>query len=62
MKKYNKITKNNILSLFKSINVINSLYICKQLGCSKYLVRNLIEELKDDGKIEVTQYGYKLKQ
>ena len=61
MKKYNKINKEQILILFQTKKVINRKDITTKYNCSVYHVRELIDDLKDDGKIVNTSYGYKLK-
>lgn len=58
MKKYNKITKEQIISLFKNKPKLNRTYIAKELGCSIYSVRQTIEDLKDQKIIKLTNYGY----
>ena len=60
MKKYNKINKEQILILFQTKKVINRKDITTKYNCSVYHVRELIDDLKDDGKIVNTSYGYKL--
>ena len=60
MKKYSKITKQQILELFKTKQVINRKDITTKYNCSVYAVRVLIEGLQDDKKIKLTNYGYKL--
>jgi len=58
-KKYNKINKESVLNLFsREKQVINRNYIAKQLNCSVYSVRIALEELKDDNKIKLSNYGY----
>lgn len=59
MKKYSKITKEQILDLFKFKQVINRKDITTKYGCSVYAVRILIEGLQDDKKIKLTNYGYR---
>lgn len=59
MKKYSKITKQQILELFKFKQVISRKDITTKYGCSVYTVRILIEGLQDDKKIKLTNYGYK---
>ncbi len=61
MKKYNKINKEQIITLFKTKEVVNRKDITTKYGCSIYLTRRLIEDLQDDNKIKLTNYGYKLK-
>ena len=61
MKKYNKINKEQILILFQTKKTINRKDITTKYNCSVYHVRELIDILKDDGKIVNTSYGYKLK-
>lgn len=58
-KKYNKITKSEILSLFAEKEIINRKYICDKYNCSVYSTRIIIEELKDDKLIKLTNHGYK---
>lgn len=60
MKKYNKITKEQILSLFRTRQVINRKDITTKYSCSVYAVRKEIDDLIDDKKIKLTNYGYKL--
>ena len=60
MKKYNKINKEQILILFQTKKTINRKDITDKYNCSVYHVRELIDILKDDGKIVNTNYGYKL--
>ena len=60
MKKYKKINKEQILTLFKTKKTINRKDITTKYNCSVYHVRELIDILKDDGKIVNTSYGYKL--
>jgi ribosomal protein S25 len=57
--KYNKITKEQILHLFEEKDIITKQDVCDTYGCSIYLTRQLLEELKDDGTIQTTKYGYK---
>jgi len=59
MKKYNKITKQQVLDLYKERTVVNREAITKKYGCSVYAVRRVIEDLLDDNKIKLTNYGYK---
>jgi len=61
MKKYNKINKEQILTLFNTKETINRKDITDKYGCSVYSVRREIEDLVDDGKIRLTNYGYRLK-
>jgi len=59
-KKYNKINKEAVLSLFlREKEVINRNYIAKQLNCSVYSVRIVLEELKDDNRIKLSNHGYR---
>lgn len=60
MNKYNKITKEQILELFKTKKVINRRDITTKYGCSVYAVRKEIDDLIDDKKIKITNYGYKI--
>lgn len=57
--KYNRITKEQILYLFENADIITKQNVCDAYGCSIYLTRLLLEELKDDGTIQTTKYGYK---
>ncbi len=59
MKKFNKINKEQILDLFNNKRVINRKDITDKYNCSVYHTRELIEDLKDDGVIVNTSYGYK---
>ena len=59
-KKYNKITKEQVLELFKEKQVISTEYICKKYNCSGYLVTQLMEDLRDDNLIRHTNHGYKM--
>ena len=61
MKKYNKINKEQILELFKTKKTINRKDITDKYNCSVYSVRREIDDLIDDEKIKLTNYGYKLK-
>lgn len=61
MKKYNKINKEQILTLFKTKQTINRKDITDKYNCSVYSVRREIDDLIDDEKIKLTNYGYKLK-
>lgn len=61
MKKYNKINKEQILELFKTKKTINRKDITTKYNCSVYSVRREIDDLIDDEKIKLTNYGYKLK-
>nr|DAI89504.1 MAG TPA: Catabolite activation-like protein [Caudoviricetes sp.] len=59
--KYKKINKEAVLSLFsREKEIINTEYIKTQLNCSRYSVIRIIEELKDDNKIKLSNHGYKL--
>lgn len=57
-KKYNKVTKESVFNLFTPEKTINRAYICAKLGCSIYLARQIIEELKDDNKIKLVNHGH----
>lgn len=57
--KYNKITKSNILALFAEKEIINRKYICDKYNCSAYSAIQIIDELKDENKIKLSNYGYK---
>ncbi len=59
MKKYNKITKEQIIKLFEDKEIINTEYIKINLNCSRYSTIKCIEELQDDNKIKLTNHGYK---
>lgn len=59
MKKFNKINKEQILDLFNNKRVINRKDITDMYSCSVYHVIGLIDDLKDDGVIVNTNYGYK---
>lgn len=58
MHKYNKITKKQVLELFKEKSMINRAYICERLGCSVYSTRIAVEDLIDDGVIRLSNRGY----
>lgn len=58
-KKYSKINKEQILTLFNTKKVINRKDITDKYNCSVYHVRELIDILKDDEEIVNTSYGYK---
>ena len=60
MKKYNKINKEDILKLYQQKKVVNRKDITTEYNCSIYSVRREIENLIDDNKIKLTNYGYKL--
>ena len=60
MKIYNKINKEQVLNLFKTKKVINRKDVTDTYNCSVYHVIKLIDDLKDDGVIVNTSYGYKL--
>ena len=60
MKKYSKITKEQILDLFKFKQVINRKDVTTKYGCSVYAVRKEIDDLVDSKKIKITNYGYRL--
>lgn len=57
-KKYNKINAKQIIKLFENKEVINTEYIKSKLNCSRYSVIRIIEELTEDKKIRLTNYGY----
>lgn len=59
MKKYNKITKQQVLDLYKEMDVVNREAITRKYGCSIYSARIAVEDLLDDGKIKLTNYGYR---
>ena len=61
MKKYNKINKEDILKLFQQKKVVNRKDITTKYNCSVYSVRREIENLVDDNKIKLTNYGYRLR-
>ncbi len=60
-KKYKKINKEMVLQLFENKEIINRAYITSQLGCSVYSVIRVVEELTDDKKIKLTNYGHKIR-
>jgi ethanolamine utilization protein EutA (predicted chaperonin) len=55
MKKYNKISKNDVLKLFKEQTYLTKDNIVKQLNTSLYQVLIMIDDLVDDNKIELVQ-------
>ena len=59
MTKYNKITKEQILELFKTKKTITRKDVTDRYKCSIYLTRQLIDELKESNEIKITNYGYK---
>lgn len=59
MKKYSKITKQEILELFQTKQVINRKDVTTKYGCSVYAVRKEIDDLIDIKKIKLTNYGYR---
>jgi len=59
-KKYNKISKEEVLELFWDKKIISRAYICKNLACSVYSARKIIEDLQDDKLIRITNHGYVL--
>lgn len=59
-KKYKRINKEQILELLKERKVVSIALITKEYNCSAYLAERLIDELKDDGKVTRTKFGYKL--
>jgi predicted transcriptional regulator len=61
MKKYNKLDKQQVLSLFQEKAVVNRADITKKYGCSVYSTRQIVDDLLDEKIIRITNYGYKLK-
>lgn len=59
--KYNKITKSDVLALFAEKEIINRKCICNKYNCSVYTVIRIVDELKDENKIKLVNWGYKLK-
>ena len=59
MEKYNKLNREQVLSLFQEKQVINRADITKKYGCSVYSVRQHIDDLMDEQIIRATKYGYK---
>jgi predicted ArsR family transcriptional regulator len=59
--KYRKISKKDVIELFKEKTVVNRADITKKYNCSVYSVRQHIDDLMDEQIIRATSYGYKLK-
>lgn len=57
--KYNKITKEQALEVFKSGKKVNRVDVCKAYNCSVYSTRIALEDLLDDGVIKLVHRGYR---
>lgn len=59
--KYNKINHNQVLEIFKEKQIVRRSDITDKYNCSVYLTRHLLEDMIDDGTIELKAgIGYKL--
>jgi len=59
MEKYNKLDREQVLQVFQEKLVVNRADITKKYGCSVYSVRQIVDDLLDNGTIKLTTYGYK---
>lgn len=59
-KKYNKITREDVLKVFVENKIVNRKMICDKYNCSVYSVRWHIDDLIDEDIIRNVRYGYEL--